>query len=403
MKIFVLNAGSSTYKCSIFDLDGQNELPSKDPLWKGMLDYGFSPTEICIKVAARQRPSIEQRFLKKDLAAGVKALVETSWLGSTQVIDNAGEIAFVGHRIVHGGDKFQAPVIITEEVKNVIRELYPLAPLHNPANLYGIEILQSLFSHVPHLAVFDTAFHRHLPDYAFVYALPSELRQQGIRRYGFHGISHEYCSRRVAEMLKKELKNLKIVTCHLGNGSSLAAIAHGQSVDTTMGFTPLEGVIMGTRCGSVDPGILLYLLREGKLSLQELDHTLNNESGLKGICGSSDMREIMSRREKKELQASLAFEMLIHSIVRNIGSMIGVLGGIDVLAFTGGIGENQSELRERVCSHFEFTGIRIDEKKNKNPVLDADISLNDSNAKVMVIEAREDLAIAQACLKASMN
>jgi acetate kinase len=399
MKIFVLNAGSSTYKGSIFDLDGQQTPFSKDPLWKGILDYGYSPSEIHIKAAAGSSPPIERTCPKKDLAASVRAFVETSWTGSTQAINSPDEIAFVGHRIVHGGEKFQAPTIINEDVKKAIRDLYPLAPLHNPANLEGIEILQSLFPHVPHLGVFDTAFHMHLPEYAFTYALPYEFKLQGIRRYGFHGISHEYCSKRAAEMLNKELQDLKIVTCHLGNGSSLAAIKNGYSIDTTMGFTPLEGIIMGTRCGSIDPGILLYLLREKKQNAQQLDHCLNNESGLKGISGDSDMREIMEKRAKGAPPAQLAFDMLVHSLVKNIGAMIGVLGGIDVLAFTGGIGENLPELREKACSYLEFAGIHMDEKKNKNPTLDADISLPGSKAKILVIEAREDLAIAWACLK----
>ncbi len=402
MKVFVLNAGSSTYKGSIYDLNSAHDI--QEPIWKGVLDYGFSQTEVYIKASSASSSCVEQKFPKKDLAESVRCFVETSWQGSAKAIQSPDVIDFVGHRIVHGGDKFQKPTLINDEVKRVIRDLYPLAPLHNPANLQGIEILQSVFPHAPHLGVFDTAFHMRMPEYAYTYAIPRSLTQEGIRRYGFHGISHEYCAKRVAEILKKDELELKIVTCHLGNGSSLAAIKQGHSIDTTMGFTPMEGLIMGTRCGSIDPGIILYLLRENKTDLNQLDRLLNYESGLKGICGSSDMREIMEKFSEKEAQAGLAMDMLAHSLVRNIGAMAAVLGGIDVLAFTGGIGENQPYLRERVCSHLEFAGIHLDPPKNAHhKTVDEDISLSGSKAKVMVIAAREDLAIAQACVSSIFN
>lgn len=396
MKVCVLNAGSSTYKCSIYKFEHPAQA---DLIWKGLLNYGYSSDEVEIEAQSFTGGYIKKKLPSTDLETGVKKLIETSWEGEAQVLKDLQEIACVGHRIVHGGDRFQLPVIITEAVKKNIQELSALAPLHNPVNLKGIEILQSLLPKVPHVGVFDTAFHSHQPDYAFTYAIPYEYQAKGIRRFGFHGISHEYCSKRAAQLLHAEVKNLKIVSCHLGNGSSLAAIQHGHSIDTTMGFTPMEGVIMGTRCGSIDPGLLLYLLRDNGLSVQELDRCLNYESGLKGICGISDMRNLIQERDEGNPRACLAFDMLIHSLVRNIGSMIAVLGGVDVLNFTGGIGENVPMLRAKVCSYLHFAGVELDAAQNARNLQDIEISSGASPVKVLVIETKEELAIAEACVQ----
>ncbi len=299
MKILVLNAGSSSFKCSLFDLKTAGELGvPEEPIWEGD------------KIPA----SLE-------------------------------EIDVVGHRIVHGGPHFQEPELVTEHVKDVIRQYFPLAPLHNQKGLEGIERMESLG--VPQVAVFDTAFHSTLSEVASTYPGPYEWKELGIKRYGFHGISYEYCAARCAKLLNNNA--LKIVCCHLGNGASLAAIDKGRSIDTTMGFTPLEGLMMGSRSGSIDPGILLYL-QESK---EELYNTLNSKSGLLGISGrTNDMKEILALRSKGDKRASLSFDMYIHSLKKNIGAMAAVLDGYDVLVFTGGIGEHAAAVREAVSKNF---------------------------------------------------
>jgi len=397
MKILVLNAGSSTYKGALFNVERTCYDIPLEPLWEGLLDFGIDSKMATLRIIIPKRKTFEKQIPNKNLSESVEELFKTAWMGPDPVISGPEELEAVGHRVVHGGDKFQKPIRITQEVKNAIRELIPLAPLQNPASLAGIEILQALFPSVPHVAVFDTAYHATIPDYAAAYALPSEYNQLGIRRYGFHGISHEYCSKRAASLLEKNLSGLKMITCHLGNGSSLAAIAGGKSIDTTMGFTPMEGLMMGTRCGSIDPGILLYLLRENHVKVNDLDHCLNYEAGLKGVCGSADMREVMQKRQNGKPEAVLAFEMLLHSLHRNIGSMIGVLGGLDVLVLAGGIGENIPEIRELVCCRLNYLGAELDSNKNQHVQGDQEISLSSSKIKVLVIHTREELAIAQAC------
>ncbi len=369
MKILVINAGSSTYKFSLFDLEGSSISPPQDPTWTSILDYGTTePPDIVERIQTILSPVL-----------------------TTQTI------TIVGHRVVHGGDRFSQPVVVTPDVKQAIRELSGLAPLHNPVNLRGIEIMESLLPNAKQIAVFDTAFHRTMPASAATYALPERWRRLGIHRYGFHGISHSYCSRRAAALLGHTPQ--KLVSCHLGNGSSLTAVANGISVDTTMGLTPLEGVIMGSRSGSIDPGILLYLQREHQITSQELDRALNYESGYQGICGTADMREILQRKAVGDPAASLAYEMNTHSLRRNIGALAGVLGGMDTLLFTGGIGENAVDVRADVCRGLEFLGIRLDEKANASKELDVDVAEASSAVRVLVVHTREDLAIAHACWK----
>jgi len=272
------------------------------------------------------------------------------------------------------------------------------APLHNRAELEGMEIIERLLGPVAQVAVFDTGFHRKLPQAAAVYPGPYEWFESGILRYGFHGINHQYCAARAAQLLRRELNSLRLVTCHLGNGCSLAAIREGCSIDTTMGFTPLEGLMMGTRSGSVDPGILTYLMRQGRLQSQQIDDLLNQGSGLLGISGiSGDMREIVSAIKRGHSRAKLAFDIYVHRLQEGIGAMVAVLGGIDALVFTAGVGENSSEVREAACKPLGFLGLQLDAAANQQPPTDGDIAASDSAVRVLVIRAQEDWAIAGKC------
>ncbi len=325
-------------------------------------------------------------------------MLRTLWSGPTAVVGHPGEIDIVGHRVVHGGREFVQSARITGEVKAVIEQLSPLAPAHNPAALAGIEAVEKLLGQVPQIAVFDTAFHSTLSDAAAIYPGPYAWAEQGIRRYGFHGISHEDCAHRAAKILGRDLDSLRLITCHLGNGCSLCAIENGKSVDTTMGFTPLEGLMMGTRSGSIDPGLLLYLLREKGISADELDRVLNRESGLKGISGlSGDLREIEAAKAQGHARAQLAFDMDVHRLRSGIGAMLASLGGLDALIFTGGIGQHSALMRAAACQAFAFLGLELDAGKNEDSPVDKDIAARDSPVRVLVIEAQEDWAIAKRC------
>ncbi len=325
-------------------------------------------------------------------------LLDALTSGETRVLSDKSEIGVVGHRIVNGGHEFTQPTIITSEVKAAIKRMAVFAPLHNQVELDGINLVEKKFGAIPQIAVFDTAFHSELPPAAYVYAGPYEWLAQGIRRFGFHGINHQYCAARAAQLLSKNLASLKLVTCHLGNGCSLAAILNGKSIDTTMGFTPLEGLMMGTRSGSIDPGILTYLLRERNLDAQGMDNLLNNKSGLLGISGvSENMREIVLAMKQANERAKLAFDIFVHRLRAGIGAMIASLGGIDALVFTAGIGENSPEVRASTCQKLEFLGLELDASKNDSPQGDQDISSRASTVRVLVIRAQEDWAIARAC------
>jgi acetate kinase len=292
------------------------------------------------------------------------------------------------------------PVIIDAGVKSAIERASVFAPLHNRAELEGIAIIERQLPHAPQVAVFDTGFHRNLPEPAFVYPGPFEWLAKGIRRYGFHGINHEYCAERAAKILSRELRSLKLVMCHLGNGCSLAAIRDGHSIDTTMGFTPLEGLMMGTRSGSVDPGILPYLMRQEKLTADQLENLLNEKSGLLGISGlSGDMRQIVAKMKEGHARATLAFDMFVHRLRSSIGAMIALLGGVDALVFTAGIGERSPEVRAAACETLGFAGIYCDAVKNAQSPIDQDIAPANAPVRVLVIRAQEEWAIARACFR----
>ncbi len=396
MNILVLNAGSSSQKSCLYQLGSQ--LPSPlEPLWEAKIDWKHHEGFAEIKVKTKNGV-VEEEYPCQDRQRVISQMLETLTQGKTQVIDNLAAIDIVGHRVVHGGQDYRESIVITPQVQKAIKELATFAPQHNPANLEGIEVMEQLLPNVPQVAVFDTAFHSQLPLSAATYPIPYEFFDQGIRRYGFHGINHEYCAHRTAQLLQRDLSSLRLITCHLGNGCSLAAIAGGKSIDTTMGFTPLEGLMMGSRSGSIDPGILIHLLRHNNYDADKLDQMLNKDSGLKGVSGiSNDMREITKAIAKGNQRAQLAFDMYVHSLRRYVGAMLGVLGGLDCLVFSGGVGENQADIRAAVCQAFGFMGVKIDNEKNAASPADEDIASPDSTVRVLIIAAQEDWAIATEC------
>ncbi len=387
MLILVLNAGSSSWKCALFN--------DFEPIWEGFLD--FSLKKPILQVSRKGHPPVRLETSAKDRDGAVKELIKTAWEGAGAVIPSPDEISIVGHRVVHGGEQFVAPTLITPEVKEAIRSLFPLAPLHNPANLEGIELMEKLLPTCRQVAVFDTAFHRTMPEAVQTYAVPLEWRKEGIRRYGFHGISHAYCSKRAASLLNKEPFAINLISCHLGNGASLTAIRGGRSLVTTMGFTPMEGLMMGTRSGSIDPGILLYQLMEKKMKVEELDKILNFKSGLLGIAGTSDMRELLTLKRKGNPEALLAFEMYVTHLIWHMGALLACLGKPDCIVFAGGIGENSPEIRQAACEPFRTWGIELDPDSNAGGGTDRAISVPGSKIPILVIKTREDLEIAKAC------
>ena len=399
MKILVLNSGSSSQKSCLYDVgDALPEHPP-EPVWQAKAEWNGDRAEVTIESAGggktkEQRPvASREKFLE--------SLLESLWSGKTRVLAAPSEISVAGHRVVNGGKDFRRPTVITPEVRAAIGRMSAFAPLHNRAELEGMEIVEKRLGHVPQVAVFDTGFHSQLPEPAFVYPGPYDWLEKGIRRYGFHGINHEYCAGRAAQLLGKDLHSLKLVTCHLGNGCSLAAIQDGHSVDTTMGFTPLEGLMMGTRSGSVDPGILTYLMRQGHFTGEQLDDLLNKKSGLLGISGTSgDMREIVASMKTGDARAKLAFDIFVHRLRSGIGAMVAVLVGIDALIFSAGIGENSAEVRAAACANFGYLKLALDSAKNAEALVqDHDISSRESGVRVLVIRAEEDWAIARDCWK----
>ncbi len=398
MKVLVLNSGSSSQKVCLFDL--AEILPDDPPgcLWEAKIEWDGESAAIAIKNSdgdvQRAQVPISSR------GEALKHLLGNLWNGRERLLSQPTDIDLVGHRVVHGGPEYEEPMLITPEVRARIAGASAFAPLHNRAELEGMETVEKLLGPVPQVAVFDTGFHRKMPLPAVVYPGPYEWFSGGIRRYGFHGINHQYCAERTAKLLHKSLISLKLVTCHLGNGCSLAAIREGHSIDTTMGFTPLEGLMMGTRSGSVDPGILTYLMRRGQINGQEIDNLLNEKSGLLGISGlSGDMRQILAAVKQGNPRAKLAFDIYVHRLQAGIGAMIAVLGGIDALVFTAGVGENSPEVRWSACSKLGFIGLKLNEKRNARPSPDEDIAASDSPVRVLVIRAQEDWAIARECWK----
>lgn len=398
MNVLVLNSGSSSQKSALYQLG--HTLPSEapQPSWRAQIEW--SATSAKLQITSSRGSSRQESVSSTDRRSAMEYMLRTLWDGPDAVLQNAASIDVVGHRIVHGGEQLVEPTIVTPDVKRVIASVAAFAPLHNRAELDGIEIIERLIGEVQQVAVFDTGFHRTMPPPACTYPGPYEWLDRGIRRYGFHGINHQYCSERAAQLLNRDLGSLKIVSCHLGNGCSLAAIAMGRSLDTTMGFTPLDGLMMGTRSGSVDPGILTYLMREDAATGRDLDDTLNKKSGLLGISGvSGDMREILEAIQQGNQRAKLAFDMFVHRLRQGIAAMAASLQGMNVLLFTAGIGEHSPEIRKETCEGLTFLGIQLDAKKNGGASGDQEISPADSDVRVLVISAQEDWAIARACAR----
>lgn len=396
MKILVLNAGSSSHKCCLYVVEGTLPGLPPEPIWEAQLDW-HDPNTAALTVKTMQGCKLEEELSSLSRSEALLRLLRTLWQGETQVIQKLEEIDVVGHRVVHGGKDYQASVVVTQEVKDAIASLIPLAPAHNPANLEGIELMEQLLEDIPQVAVFDTAFHSQMPDVASTYPGPYHWIEQGIRRYGFHGISHQYCARRAAQILRQNLTDLRLIICHLGNGASLAAVQNGHSIDTTMGFTPLDGLMMGNRSGAVDPGILLYLMRQG-CSADQLDQVLNQDSGLKGFSGvSHDLREIEDAIAQGNPKAKLARDLYLHRLKSCLGSMLMSLGGVDAIVFTAGIGEHSAGIRVETCRALSFLGVEIDAATNDSSPVDQEISTPESTVRVLVIHTQEDWAIAQDC------
>jgi acetate kinase len=389
MLILVLNSGSSSIKYRLFDMRAR-----RARAWGQVERIGEPQGRFVLAFEAdERRADVDAPGAFPDHAAGFARLVAA--LGESGLVE-AGSLAAVGHRVVHGGEAFAAPVVVDGPALDAIRANVALAPLHNPANLTGIEVARACFPGVPQVAVFDTAFHQTIPEHAYRYAVPERLyRDLGVRRYGFHGTSHRYVRARVAEHLGRPIGELNAIILHLGNGASATAIRGGESVDTSMGLTPLEGLIMGTRSGDVDPALHAYLARTAAMSLDEIDAVLNRDSGLKGLCGSNDVREIHRAADGGDEAARLALEMYCYRIRKYIGAYTAVLGRVDALAFTAGVGENDARVRARCCAGLEHLGIELDERRNAGPEGDpASVGASSSRVRVLVVGTNEELQIA---------
>lgn len=398
MNILALNPGSSSVKCCLYQIARALPVDPPEPIWQGEATWSRDGGEVVVSVTTAHGSWHSTHPPGSSRQVVLSRLLSTLWAGPSSVISHPGEIALVGHRVVHGGPDYQQATHVTPEVKAVIRRWIPLAPLHNPASLESIALSEQLFPERPQVAVFDTAFHRQMPPAAAIYPGPYAWFEEGIQRYGFHGINHQYCATRAAQILHREVATFRVITCHLGNGCSLAAVAAGQCLDTTMGFTPLDGLMMGTRPGALDPGILVYLLQQKGYGLEQLAHLLNEESGLKGISGiASDMRQILQACEEGHERARLALSIYLHRLRSGIGALLPTLGGVDALVFSGGIGEHAAEVRARTCESFAFLGLVLDLERNARSPLDCDIAAPDSAVRVVIVQAQETWAIAQEC------
>ncbi len=388
MKILVINCGSSSIKYQLFEISQDYKL-----LAKGMAErIGIEGSLIKHTPTGKEPVNLEQDFpTHKEAMLAIEQVLTDKNHG---VIKDMNEIDGLGHRVVHGGEKFHKSTLINDEVIKAIEENSVLAPLHNPPNIIGIQVSQSLLPNTPNIAVFDTAIHQTMPRQAYLYGLPIELYEKhGIRKYGFHGTSHGYVAKQAAKILKKPFDQLKIVTCHIGNGGSITAFDQGKVVDTSMGLTPLEGIVMGTRCGDIDPAVVLYLQETLGLSLQETNDLLNKKSGLLGLCGQSDMRDINDAIENGDENAKTATEVFKYRIVKYIGSYIAAMNGIDAIVFTAGIGEHNPWLREEIINHFGYIGAKVDTRKNN--ANENIFSTDDSKVFAMLIPTNEELVIAQ--------
>jgi len=398
MKILVINSGSSSIKYQLFEMETHDVLAhgnlEKIGEAEGLHSYGLHSG----KNAILNDPISDHK-------SGMAEIVSLLTDRDNGVIQVRSEIQAVGHRVVHGGESFQTPAVITTEVLAAIKKHTPLAPLHNPANIVGIEVSQHFFPDATQVAVFDTAFHHTIPAKAYLYALPYELyKAYGIRRYGFHGTSHQYVAQEAAKKLNKALDELNLITIHLGNGGSITAIEKGKSIDTSMGMTPLEGLIMGTRSGDIDPAIPFFLSQNADMTIQEIDALLNKLSGLKGICGLNDMRDITRAINDGNELAKTALEMYVYRIRKYIGSYIAILSGVDALVFTAGIGEHSSIIREKICQDMAHLSVKFDLESNRSDNTETrEIQSADSKVKLLVVPTNEELKIAEETMALTLN
>ncbi len=389
MKILVVNCGSSSIKYQLIDMETESVMA------KGYLEKIGLPDSFLTHTVNGEKRKIEQLVTNHE--EGIQLVLSQLTHPEYGVIKSLDEIGAVGHRVVHGGEKFSSSVLINDAVIQAMRECIPLAPLHNPAGITGIEACQKVLPNVPMVAVFDTAFHQTLPKKAYLYAIPYEYYEKyGIRKYGFHGTSHRFVAKRVAEVLNKPVEDLKIITCHLGQGGSLAAVNAGKSVDTSMGLTPLAGIPMGSRSGDIDPSIVTFLMKKENLTPDEMDNILNKKSGKLGISGISfDDRDIEKAAAEGNERAKLAIDTFVYQVIGYIGRFAAQMNGVDVITFAGGVGENGIEVRKEICNSLSYLGVKIDEEKNNCRGKEVEISTPDSKVKVFVIPTNEELMIAR--------
>ncbi len=390
LKILVINCGSSSLKYQLMDMDNERVLA------KGLAErIGIEGS-----VLTHKSEEMESVVIKRDMKnhkVALEILMNALTDEKHGVIKTMDEISAVGHRVVHAGEKFASSVLITEDVMNALKECIDIAPLHNPPNIMGIEACKEILPDVPMVGVFDTAFHQTMPKEAYIYPIPYEYYEKyKIRKYGFHGTSHKYVGLRAASILNKPINDLKIITCHLGNGASITAIKEGISIDTSMGFTPLEGLAMGTRCGSIDPAILTFLMEKEELNSQEINNILNKKSGVLGVSGvSNDFRDIEEAAQKGNKRAQLALDIFNYRVRTTIGSYVAAMNGVDAIVFTAGLGENSATNRKDICDKLQFLGLSIDDDKNNIRGKETIISTEDSKVKVLVIPTDEELMIAK--------
>ena len=391
MKVLVLNCGSSSLKYQLIDMSNE------EVLCIGLVErIGIEGS-----ILKQEKDGVEGKLVveqpMKNHQDAIKLVLEGVVDPKFGGVKDISEVEAVGHRVVHGGEKFASSVKINDEVMKALEECVELAPLHNPANIMGIEACEAILPGVPMVGVFDTAFHQTMPKKSYLYGLPHELyTKYGVRRYGFHGTSHKYVSQRAAEMLGKNVEDLKIITCHLGNGASVAAVDGGKCVDTSMGFTPLEGLIMGTRCGDIDAAILPFLMRKENLNADQLDAIMNKQSGVYGMTGiSSDFRDIEGAAEKGDEKAQVALDAYVQKVKKYIGSYAAEMNGVDAVVFTAGVGENGIEIRESIASNMEFLGMKLDKEANKVRGKERVISTEDSAVKILLVPTNEELMIAR--------
>ena len=390
MKVLVINSGSSSLKYQFIDMTNESVLA------KGVCDrIGLEQSFLKHSKIGGNTVVIEKDLYNHKLA--IKEVIKALTDDKIGVIKDMKEISAVGHRVVHGGERFYESVVIDDDVKKAIEECSELAPLHNPSNIVGIEACKQIMPDVPMVAVFDTAFHQTMPKHAYIYALPYEIYEKyGLRRYGFHGTSHKYVSERAAQMLNKPIEELKVISCHLGNGASICAVKHGKSIETSMGFTPLQGLCMGTRSGTIDPAVISFLMEKEKMTVKDISDFLNKKSGVLGVSGvSSDFRDIQEAAESGNERAKLALDIFCYRVKRFIGDYIAIMNGVDAVVFTAGIGENNDYVRREILADMGFLGIKIDQEKNKIRGEEVDISTEDAKVRTLIIPTNEELAIAR--------